>query len=81
MDERPEWMKPMDRRILELLAGTREAKLQGMWIKPSGVARNIGATRSYVNGRLIELTDRGYVEKSEDKYYRITDKGVHFIKS
>ena len=70
----------MDRRILEYMAQTRDLKFGGMWLRPHGLARNLGTSREYVNRRLIELTDRGYVETDGEGYYRITDEGVDFVR-
>lgn len=80
MAEPEDWMKPMDRRILELMAETRRVKMSGLWLKPTGLAWNIGADRSYVNQRLVELAEKGYVE-TEDGFYRISDQGYHYIQS
>ena len=70
----------MDRRILELLERTTRAKAGGLWLKPTALAYNLGATRQYVNERLIKLTEEGYVDRTGDGFYRISDKGIKFVR-
>lgn len=79
MGRDPSWMRPMDSRILEFLGRTEQVKYGGMWMKPTGVAINIGADRSYVNTRLRKLAEEGYVERSEDGFYKINDKGRDYL--
>lgn len=79
MPDDPEWMKPMDRRILEFLAETKRVKMAGLWFKPVGLARNIDATRQYVSARLQVLVDEGLIEQDEEGFYRITDKGYYHL--
>lgn len=70
----------MDIRILELMAETKRVKISGLWIKPTGLAYNLPADRSYVNKRLKTLAEKGYIE-TQDGFYRIADKGYHHIQS
>lgn len=79
-NEEPEWMMPMDRRILELMAQTAAVKPGGLAWKPGHIAKNLNASRDYINHRIRDLHDHGYV-KSEDGYYRITEQGITFAKS
>lgn len=77
----PDWMKPIDERILEFLAQTERVKVGGLWFKPAGIARNVGHDRDYVNRRLRVLLERELVEQSSDGYYRITTDGTEFVRS
>lgn len=79
MPDDPDWMRPMDRRILELMAESRRVKMAGLWLRPVGVAKNLDATRQYVSARLSELVKHEFVEQSEDGFYRITDKGYYYV--
>lgn len=78
----PDWIMPVDSRILELMERTRQAKLGGVWFKSATVAVNLDLSKDYVNKRMRELKERGYVEMREypQGYYRITEKGSEFIR-
>ena len=69
----PEWMTPMDDEILGALHGT------DLVLTPSVVAFNTGFSRKEVNRRLIELADRGFVEKVERGKYRLTRRGERYL--
>lgn len=79
----PEWMKPVDTRILELLEQTKSAKLDGLWMKGATIAVNLEVSKNYVNKRLRKLAQEGYVEKLDHQrgYYRISDTGTEFVRS
>lgn len=70
--DRPEWMTRTDFRILEALADAEILAVQ----TPSTVAFNLGISRQYASQRLIRLVERGYVEKLDDGYYRISERGT-----
>lgn len=70
----------MDRRILDLLEKTTRVKVDGLWLTPKSIALAIDANNKYVNTRLGELLDRGYVEKGNGSY-RITQRGLNHIQS
>ena len=67
----PDWMNKTDYRILRGLDDADELAIQS----PAVIAKNLGISRQYASMRLSELVDRGYVEKVEDGYYRITQLG------
>ena len=75
----PEWMLPMDRRILELMERSKTVRPSGLWLTPKTIAVNLDATGDYCNRRLREMEGHGYVDNS-DGYYRITNKGSEFIR-
>lgn len=79
----PDWMMPVDDRILELLERTRAAKVGGLWVKGATVAVNLDLSANYVNKRLRKLEKEGYVERRDRPkgYYRITEKGSEFVRS
>lgn len=79
----PEFMKPVDRRILELLEQTKSAKVGGLWMKGATIATNLNNSTDYINRRLRELKENDYVETRERPkgYYRITKKGSSFVRS
>lgn len=78
MQERPEWMVQMDERILDLMSKTRRAKVDGLWLTPKSLALALPAERSYVNKRLKELAEHGYVDDING-LYRITELGHQYI--
>jgi len=67
----PEWMNKTDFRILRGLDDADDLAIQS----PAVIAKNLGITRQYASMRLSVLVERGYVEKIEDGYYRITPTG------
>lgn len=75
----PEWMKPMDVRILEVLERTKSAKIGGLWLKGATIAKNLNASSDYVGNRLRQLQTEDYVE-ADGGYYRITEKGSLFVR-
>lgn len=64
---------PVDDRILEALNHS------GMELTPTVIARNIGYTRRYVNTRLGELVEKGFVKKVDRGWYAITDDGIAYL--
>jgi len=64
---------PVDHRILEALEHS------GMELTPTVIARNIDYTRRYVNTRLGELVEKGFVEKLERGWYAITEEGCAYL--
>lgn len=72
-------MKPVDRRILEMLERTKPAKLGGMWLKSATLAENLDHNNDYINQRVRQLLEEGYVESGTKGYYRISDRGSEFI--
>lgn len=71
----PAWMLPIDDAILGLFHDSE------LVLTPSIVAYNIEYSREEVNRRLVELEDRGYVEKVERGKYRATALGRRYIES
>lgn len=71
---RREWMDPMDDQILEFLADTE------IVITPALIAYNTGYSREAVNRRLLELRERGYVDRLEHGKYRITSAGDRYLR-
>ena len=69
----PEWMVPMDDKILELFHTT------DLVLTPSIIAYNTGYSREEVNRRLGELTGRGFLDRVERGKYRITDFGRQYL--
>lgn len=65
--------QPVDDRILEALADS------AMELTPTVIARNISYTRRYVNTRLGELVDYGFVERVERGWYAISDDGRAYL--
>lgn len=81
MSDRPEWMTPMDERILELMAKTRRVKVDGLWLPPKSIMLALPADRSYVTTRLKELERMGFVKSDGDGWYLITEAGYQYIQS
>lgn len=79
----PDWMKPVDSRILELMERTRQAKLGGVWFKSATIAVNLEMSNDYVNKRMKELNEHDFVEQRDypQGYYRITEEGTEFIRN
>lgn len=71
--EPAEWMLPLDDAILRLFHGT------DLVLTPSILAYNIDYSREEVNRRLVELEQRGFVEKVKRGKYRITALGLQYI--
>jgi predicted transcriptional regulator len=67
----PEWMTRTDYRILEAMNDAEILSVQS----PVIIAKNLGITRQYASMRLSELVERDLVEKVDDGYYRITERG------
>ncbi|MDQ2050967.1 ArsR family transcriptional regulator [Natronolimnohabitans sp. A-GB9] len=71
---REEWMDPMDDRILELLDETE------IVLTPALLAYNIDYSREAVNRRLLELCERGFVDRVDHGKYRITPLGRRYLR-
>ena len=74
MRRRPEWMTLSDSVILKFLAE------QNLELPPKALFRNLnrhGQSIGYSTVRLRtrELEEEGYLEKDEDGYYEISEKG------
>ena len=63
----------VDDEILELLDET------DITLTPSVVSYNINRDRPTVNERLIELENRGFVDRPKRGYYTITDRGRQYL--
>ncbi len=71
---RPEdWMLPVDDAVLDLFVSA------DLVLTPAVVAYNIDYSREEVNRRLIELEERGFVDKVERGKYRITALGTQYL--
>lgn len=70
---RPEWMKPVDDAILDVLDAS------GLVLTPAVVAYNIDYHRDEVNRRLSRLSSEGFVERVERGKYRITSRGEQYV--
>lgn len=68
------WMTQGDDRILETLESS------GLILSPAVIAKNIDYTRNYVNKRMRKLRDECLVERVEDGYYRISDRGQAYLR-
>lgn len=68
-----EWMLPIDDAILSLFHTT------DLVLTPSIMAYNIEYSRDEVNRRLVELEQRGFVEKVERGKYQITALGKQYV--
>lgn len=73
--KRPEWMTESQYRILDIL--TESEKLQ--ILSPSVIAINLDYDRSTISRGLSELEEHDLVEKIDDGYYLITDRGRRFV--
>lgn len=63
-----------DDRILETLESS------GLILSPAVIAKNTDYTRNYVNKRMRKLREEGLVERVEDGYYRISDRGRAYLR-
>ena len=77
-DPLPDWMKPADVRILEILAGTQQAKVGGLWLKAATIAQNVDLNPNYVGRRCRTLAEHDLIDKEGD-YYRIKDSGAAYV--
>ncbi|ELY79883.1 winged helix-turn-helix domain-containing protein [Natrinema pallidum] len=68
MRKRADWMVKADEIILEILEG-------GLMLGPTAIAKNGDLSRQHVTNRLSILVAYEFVERVEDGYYRITDRG------
>ncbi|MDF9745047.1 ArsR family transcriptional regulator [Natrinema salsiterrestre] len=68
------WMTPMDDAILEVFHSS------GLILTPAVVALNIDRSREEVNRRLSRLATHGLVEKVERGKYRLTRRGVRYLR-
>jgi len=73
MRPRVEWMNQTDDRILELLEES------GLMLSTAVIATNLDYTRSWVSRRLSKLSSARLVEKTEEGYYQITDRGRAYL--
>lgn len=71
--QQADWMLPIDDAILALFHST------DLVLTPSIIAYNIDYSREEVNRRLVELEERGLVQKPERGKYRITTLGQQYI--
>ena len=62
-----------DDRILETLAESE------LILSPAVIAINIEYTRNYVNKRVAVLLENGLIERVQDGYYQITEKGRKYL--
>ncbi len=62
-----------DDRILETLESS------GMVLSPAVIAYNTDYTRNYVNKRLRILRNESLVNRVDEGYYRITDRGRAYL--
>ena len=62
-----------DDRILETLESS------GIVLSPAVIAYNTEYTRNYVNKRIRKLRDASLVERVDEGYYRITDRGRAYL--
>ncbi len=63
-----------DDRILETLESS------GLILSPAVIAKNTDYTRNYVNKRMRKLREEDLVERVEDGYYRISDRGQAYLR-
>lgn len=73
MRDTPEWMTPLDDRILELFHSA------DLVLSPSIIAYNLDYSREQVNRRLGNLHDNGFVERIERGKYRLTTQGEQYL--
>lgn len=71
--EIPDWMTELDLEILGILASD-------LIFSPKMIAINIERSREGVSQRLQVLVASGLVEKVERGKYKITEKGMKFVK-
>lgn len=62
-----------DDRILETLADS------GLILSPSVIAINTDYTRNYINKRVAILLENGLVNRVNEGYYVITEKGRQYL--
>lgn len=62
-----------DDRILETLADS------DLVLSPAVIAINTEYTRNYVNKRVAVLHENGLIERVQDGYYQITEKGRGYL--
>ena len=62
-----------DDRILETLADSN------LILSPAVIAINTEYTRNYINKRVAVLLENGLIERVQDGYYRITEKGQKYL--
>jgi len=62
-----------DDRILETLESS------GIVLSPAVIAYNTEYTRNYVNKRIRKLRDASLVERVDEGYYAITDRGRAYL--
>nr|WP_226006624.1 MarR family transcriptional regulator [Natrinema salinisoli] len=62
-----------DDRILETL------EYSGLALSPSVIAYNTDYSRNYVNKRIRKLRESSLVDRPDEGYYRITDRGRAYL--
>lgn len=62
-----------DDRILETLADSE------LILSPAVIAINTEYTRNYVNKRVAILLENGLIERVQNGYYQITEKGRAYL--
>lgn len=73
MRDTPEWMMPLDDRILELFHSS------DLVLSPSIISYNLDYSREQVNRRLGVLQENGFVDRVERGKYRITTQGEQYL--
>ncbi|SDC06525.1 winged helix-turn-helix domain-containing protein [Natrinema hispanicum] len=73
MRKRADWMVRADEVILEVLESD-------LLLGPTTIAKNGDLSRQHVSNRLSILIAYGLVERVEEGYYRITDRGKRWLR-
>lgn len=68
-------MSKSQHRVLEALADGEQIEV----LSPAVLAFNLGYERETASRACSTLVDRGLVERVDEGYYRITDRGRAFI--
>ncbi len=72
MRKRADWMVRADDAILEILDC-------GLMLGPTTIAKNADLSRQHVSDRLSILIAYEFVERVEEGYYQITDRGEQWL--
>lgn len=70
---RVSWMTQGDDRILETLESS------DLVLSPAVLAYNTDYTRNYISKRMRKLRENGLVDRVDEGYYRITDRGRAYL--
>ena len=62
-----------DDRILETLESS------GLVLSPAVLAYNTDYTRNYINKRIRKLRENGLVDRVDEGYYQISDRGQAYL--